>query len=1001
MLRRVKIGLKNATDSNKTRWLFWQALLSQVLKTSVPDNKYDILNCIILEDWSSLCSKYFVRSGSSILKANKFLALVWSRPDDVDASDKSACLYLWQQLCSFSPQLIDNVVTANEATLLDTLLIHVMEKPDLVKPYLKLPGTYRLIKRVIFDKAGSSEDLQRKWDELRSHGLSYLATIAQNKEIKPSLNDVVLCVVLKSSNFSSLISRVNNPSFYWSLFNQMQKLDELEYLLENSLDILRNELHNNPDWRNQYRQAIQGFGFFQEMERSSSLAVIECMATLVPSVRTMSAFLSQKEKFNAPIVSQVLSNFEQLVDGDTERTQIKISDVFEFYVDLPDESKLENYFLGLYRKSINPLRCEDFILKAFQFIQRSQSSKAGRVISWIVAFCFLFHEELSRDILPSLRNNFFKNFNEPNTTTMERDMSQSKIDTLTADDVFCSNSYEEGPLLLQPKIAYIFLSLIVCPKSSVLNLLPISFLSPAQKEVTLRFLFDAENPKLFISSALKNEAYSLINDRIVGFDNDDSGWEKFLVVFLKELEALSSPISQDFKFVTAMLEALVKMQLLRSHNKNCEVIEDIFSNMIELLGPASRHILSCTRNFRGADIIEAINEGGVSQEMVGVWSRLCRLFALSNWDSSKKFKIFLELNIISAETKKFIEEGHSTQWTDFSSQVDFYKLLPQMVKGELLRILDLSTVEGAADTDSYSDCMKDLINCVSRGSDDVAVMMLPVIAECLNSKKLEIVIKRLDDLSGEASSGSLFVKFVNEVSSKLRDESCLSYMTFFCRVTMSITNLTSIGFQSASTSASKNAVLTTWLKLMLDAVVAYASTNAVEVTSFLVSLPKTGLHYNEFWSDLYSELSKVHLMPHLLLSALTSDPSLMPSVLSHQECVDALTFKLPPRYITDILLQCEHQAILHSFLEQVVFKNEKLVVRMTVLIAHHLLSVTFSKTRRFALEKHLEFLQEAFAKARKSDIWTGVCCEASGIVNRKKALSKVFAHYSRPPIAFE
>jgi hypothetical protein len=585
LLRRIVSRLKKHGDQDGYRWLFWQALLSQILKKVVGENKYDLLNFIIIEDWATLDATYFSGQGSTIVYTEKFRALLLSRPSDVNVRNKNACVYIWQRICVVSPQLINTLASSPNPTLVNTLLYHATDNISDIAPHLKSPSLYRLIHKIVHANDDSSDvpreailSLQNQWTELKAIACQSLDVFCQDASLQPSRNDVLLSVVLNLKNtFALLFPRLTSSQDLIELFRQNMTVAETTFLADNTIVPLRHAILNNSTFRQQLSMVFQQFDFFNELENVSSLAVIEVMAILFPSVQTITTFMAKKDQFDVKLVGDVFSHFQHLLTSDFDGSDISIADSFQLFTQFSDESSLRNFFLSLYTKKMNPLVCDNFISYCFLHMQSVGREKCGMVLSWLVAFCYRFYQEVDRNLLFMLQENLLaflrhvdcndfsltdssqssqgsSNDNDPNarrdlenssTTTNSMALNSSDITNcpsegvnFSAHEVYYSQLEvpgEEDLRLFRPKFAFNFLQLIVYPQTERYEALPIHLLTPREKRVTLHFIFDIEHPVVFLSTALKSGEYASLNEKIVNIPFDNVHWQKILEALLGEL----------------------------------------------------------------------------------------------------------------------------------------------------------------------------------------------------------------------------------------------------------------------------------------------------------------------------------------------------------------------------------------------------------------------------------------------------------------------------------
>jgi len=1030
LLRRIVRGLKKTKDNDQGRWLFWQALLSQILQKVVGENKYDILNFIIIEDWTTLSGSYFSDQGSSI-HSHRFKALTNSVPSDIDVKQKDSCVYVWQRIHTAFPSLINTLASESEPNLIHTLLYHA---PEFIADITPIPSVFRIIQSIVKAPDVASvpssiiENLQSQWGCVRALAEKNLDNFVGENTPPPTQADVLMCIVLNlQEKFARLFPKLTSLQDVIKLFNQTKSMEETLFLVDNSIVTLRQAILTNSTFKQQLTIEFQQFEYFDILERLSSLAMIEIMAILFPTVKTITTFMSHKDKFDGRLVADVFSHFQQLLTNDFEGSCISIADAFLVYTQYADEKNLESFFFNLYCKRMNPLD-EKFIANCFSHIQKVGRDKGGRILSWLVTFCYRFHQDMNRTMLFSLQKIFLEflnhmDFNDFNLTestqssTQLKDESDTSVEApreLTASDVYSTLTVvgEEDLILLHPKFAFNFLQLIIFPQTEKYDVLPVDLLSPSMKRITLHFLFDIELPVVFISTALRRQEFSCLNEKIVDIPFENQHWPVILQTLLTEIHmyGMHKARHEDdsnmpaksarggrfpgSEFVLHSMELLMKFQAMITRNENSSVviIKDIFNLLNGLLSlQTERSILKNIISFKAASVLSLVEETTsveeVDQMIFNLISKLCFLTSTAKWctipDMVRKYS---ELMTLQFEVEKRQGEGDGTtsSWSKIVGMADFRVPLKVMLRGVFPQTLNLLEDVSTNGESAYVLCLQSLISCVRNGSIYVIESLLPFVSECLDSKFLGKAMTSFHLTSGYLTT-TLWVQFINDLSLRLPHPDHLRYMSFLCEVASSLHNLTSSSFAVAVNSAAQNGLTQKWLSVLLELVTVHDLAGAQAVASFLFSIPKTGDNYvSDFWHQMYSKL-KDYDIPSMAMAICTEgrckDQQFMSSLTSHEEILPLLTVELDPAS----LLESKSHG-LYALWGALVKQEGALVVEMMNKVVLHLLSERLSGAKKVMLANFLSKMKNLYFLANKFENWRIFCQQAAMFATKKKPL---------------
>ena len=1108
LLRGIVKVLKDSVDNDQGRWLFWQALLSQILKKVVGENKYDVLNFLIIEDWATLQNDYFSEQRSTVTYTSKFKALLLSKPSDVDIRNKSACVYLWQRICAVSPQLINTLADSTEPTLLNSLLLHATDNMVDITPYLQSPAILRTFRAIVDEHINSEAPeeivwaLKSKWDTLKTIACEKMDALFQNKLLEPSRTDVLLAVVLKlTDTFAHLFPRLlSTQDHLTELFRQCATIEETTFLTENTIATLRHAILNNPTFRQRLSQVFQQLDFFSALHQVSSLSMIQVLALLFPSAQTITSFMSQKDRFDDERVTQeVFSHFQNLLINDFEGSNISIADAFQLYVQFSDENSVKVFFLSLYTKKINPLVCKNFISYCFAHMTHVGHEKCGMILSWLVAFCYRFHQDVSREVLCALQENLLafssrvdcnyfhlsdnnsKSNSSSCSSSSSNNNSGSGLDShgntsissseglnvtggssdeieavaercsLTVHEVYYSLLEVAGEdtalQLLHPKYAFNFLQLIIFPQSERYDMLPIHLLSPLDKRITLHFLFDIENPMVFLSTALKSEEFASVNEKFVQIPFTNPHWPNILTLLLSEIRSpasegegkgegggeqggqLTSPLKKSrgagsfpaSKFLCYALELLVMMQVMLCRDVSASasnLIKSVFYHFDALLfQPSDRCILKNVMTFKSSDILHLIEEEQEKEKecssvpvsppkpskLCEQIARLCFFSATAKWSRPlDKISRYIELGKLSLHIKKIaLQESSMNAFTvpSFSSifqKVNFRPALSPMMESVLSsQVLNLLDSSSERDEMAYVNILQALISIVRSENSNIVMTLLPSIAECLDSKFLRKAMTSFHVTSGYVSS-TLWTQLINEISNHVDDPCCVSFMKFLCHVSNSLHTLTPTAFLTAAASAAQNLVLPRWLVVLSDVIIVEDIQQAQAVASLLLSIPKEGDLYSlEFWRKMYTKITYydvTNLAIEICTESRCSDASFLTGFFSHSEIVNALSVDLDGAKI----LEEPNQGLIVLW-GCMVQRDDTRIVAMMKKAVYYLLNERLTQHKKLLLTNFLPKMRSLFYKAGKVENWRNFCLESAGFCGKKKPLVLILMEAVSPP----
>jgi hypothetical protein len=1030
LLRRIVYGLKTSEDHDESRWLFWQALLSQVLRKVVGDSKFDILNLIIIEDWVTLNDLYFSNQPISVL-SQKLKALTYSTPRDIDVKQKTFCMFIWQRIHSLYPSLINILAGGSEPTIINSLLYYA---PDFISDLLPHPDLFRVLRNLVEspDACNVPENvivaLQSKWEDIQSAANNNLKVYTEdNSNLKPSINEFMLCIVLNlKDKFTVMFPKLESTQDLIDLFHKSKTVAETTFLVENSISSLRHEVLHNLPFRQQLATEFQLLEYFDDLGKVSSLSMIEIMAILFPTVQSISNFMSQKDEFDEELVTGVFSHFQQLLTNDFEGSSISIADAFELYTKYSDESSLQNFFFHLYTSRLNPLLCDKFISSCFAHMTDVGRDKCGMILSWLVAFCYRFYQDVNRSVLFSLQKNLLEflrhvDFYDYNLTgTCQGSLNSnnglpavdtdanlpSKEQEISKSDVYCSLKVngEDDLQLFHPKYAFNFLQLIIYPQTEKYDVLPMSLLSPTMKRVTLHFLFDIEHPVVFLSTALRRSEFSCLNEKIVNIPLDNPHWAKILETILAELQSgalrpddengmpakrsRAAPFNAS-AFLLHSMELLVKLQVMSTHpvcSFGFDNIKGIFYHLNGLLkNPLEQCILKNVVDFKADSLLKLVSDAVESRAERSVFdeiSELCFFTATARW-YSPPHKLYRYVELVKLK----LSVGGDSSTTPLGrvlQKLDFRIPMESMMVGvfpQALSLLNNNSTEGEV---AYISSLQSMISVVRSESSDIAVSLLPFVIECLNSKFLLKAMTSFHLTSGYLTS-ALWVQFVNDLSSRVPDHSSVMCMTFLCQVASSLHCLTSTTFFEAVESAARNNLAHKWLIVLLDLITVDGLLSAQDVASFVFSIPKNGVHYSsDFWQHMYYKISNFHL-PSLAMAICTEgrchDDQFMAALTSHSEILSRLTVDLDPNELLG-----ESNQGLHVIWSAILKYDESFIIRMMKNLVTYFLSERMTAPKKILFSTFLSRMKSLYFKACKFDQWREFCKEASVMSTKKKTL---------------
>ena len=1025
LLRRVVSGLKKCDDKDKGRWLFWQALISQILKNVVGENKYDLLNFIIIEDWATVGDNFVTDQAPSSPTTfhTKCKALLMSKPDDIDVKNKDACMYIWQRICALSPQLVNALASSDEPTLINTLLHHAIDDISTLSSHLISPSIYRLLNSILnkSPSEGESEQsmsLHSKWGEIKVCAVEYLRKFIEDNSKQPSRNDVLLSVVLNlKPQFSALFPRLASSQDIIELFHLCMSVAETTFLIENTLSVLRDLIFTNADFQNQLSQAIQ---YHDDLKRISSIPVIEVMAMLFPSLETITTLMAHKDEIGAVVVDNVFSHFKKLFSDGSRKLSVPLGDAFALFARCCDKNGIQDFFVNIYQRNINPLISADFLTSCFSYMKNTRLESGGILLSWLVVFCYRFYQEISRDLLFKLQEclldfmqhmdcsefkieEFESNMNDLDGHNAFSDNKSLVIrrdtESLTYADVYCAQveiSGKDNLPLLHPKYAFNFLQLIIFPQTERYEVLPIHLLTQPEKRITLHFLFDIEHPVVFLTTALKTHDYESINEKFCKIPLDSVHWPNILAALRCAIEGHGGSIN-GCEFLSESMDLLMHLQVLSRvdtidiHVKN--LIGNFFNRLSVVLGDTfERKILNSIISFEHANIsllVSDIYSGDedVRSVMCNLISKLCVSAASACWtDHGHRISNFVELAKIYFESQRKVRHDDSERslWEIILQGKGFQNQWKFMLPGVFTQILQLLDSPSAQEEAEYISAMQTLISISQTEGNEVLSSLLPYVAETLSSTCLIKAITVYHVTSGYVTS-TLWCQFINEILIHLTNPRLILYMNFLCQISAALNNLTSQNFFSAAASAADAGISQNWLSVLQEVIVVDDFQSAKIVAHFLFSIPKAGDHYTtEFWQYMFEKI-RWYDLPTLAMvictEACCGDPLFLSTLSSHEEILSALTVDLDSGRILD-----DPNYALYSLWGSLIATKDFLILTMLQGVVRYALSERLTPTKKGLLTNFLGRMCDLYKKANMAEAWTKFCRESAIAANKKKAL---------------